>query len=135
MKTDNIYSEITDGITVLVQPVYLKDQSEPDEHHFVWAYHIRIENNGPEPVQLLSRYWHITDLSGKVHAVRGDGVVGDQPALNPGEHYEYTSGVPLETPSGFMHGTYTMINKAGLQFDITIPAFSLDSPHHAGAIH
>ena len=97
-----------DAITVTVKPIYLDDQSAPDESHFVWAYHIRIENNGGETVQLRNRYWRITDSLGRVQEVRGAGVVGEQPVLKPGESFEYTSGTPLPTPSGIMTGTYQM---------------------------
>ncbi len=130
-----IYTQTTDGITVLVSPEYLQDQSDPDQNYYVWAYHVRIENNGLETLQLLSRYWKIIDLSGKIQEVRGEGVVGDQPTLKPGEAYEYSSGTPLATPSGFMSGSYTMANNSGLHFDAIIPPFSLDSPYDLGAVH
>jgi ApaG protein len=123
-----MYSQTTRAITVTVQPIYLDDQSSPDESHFVWAYRIKIENNGGETVQLRNRYWRITDSHGRIQEVRGAGVVGEQPVLKPGETFEYTSGTPLPTPSGFMVGTYGMISDAGERFDIEIPAFSLDSP-------
>ncbi|MGB0670085.1 MAG: Co2+/Mg2+ efflux protein ApaG [Rhodospirillales bacterium] len=124
-----IYEEMTGDIRVTVQPFYLNDQSSPDENHFVWAYHVRIENQGGETVQLLTRHWRITDSAGNVQEVKGDGVVGEQPVLSPGESFEYTSGTPLPTPSGIMVGTYQMISQTGDRFDIRIPAFSLDSPH------
>jgi len=132
---ENTYSETTDGITIHVRPVFLEQQSEPDDNQFMWAYHVRIVNNGTEPLQLLSRYWRIVDLSGKVLEVRGDGVVGEQPTLNSGEFYEYSSGTPLNTPSGFMSGTYTMCNRAGDKFEAVIPTFSLDSPYQILSIH
>ncbi|MBT4888259.1 MAG: Co2+/Mg2+ efflux protein ApaG [Rhodospirillales bacterium] len=135
MNTENVYTETTAGVTIHVQPVFLDHQSEPQQNHFVWAYHVRIENNGAESFQLISRYWRITDLSGKVFEVQGDGVVGEQPVLKPGDAYEYSSGTPLDTPSGFMSGTYTMLTKAGQNFDAVIPAFSLDSPHHIAQLH
>ena len=118
-----------DAIRVEVEPIYLDEQSEPDDGQFVWAYRVQIENEGPETVQLLTRYWHITDGMGRVQEVRGAGVVGEQPVLNPGESYEYTSGTPLPTPSGIMQGSYQMRNNSGEKFDIEIPAFSLDCPH------
>ncbi|MGE0744875.1 MAG: Co2+/Mg2+ efflux protein ApaG [Rhodospirillales bacterium] len=124
-----MYSRTTREIRVTVKPTYLEDQSTPGEAHFVWAYHVRIENEGEATVQLLSRYWHITDSMGRVQEVRGAGVVGEQPTLKPGESYEYTSGTPLPTPSGIMHGTYEMRTAAGERFAVDIPAFSLDSPH------
>lgn len=126
-----MYSAITREIRVQVEPIYLDDQSEPDESQYVWAYRVQIENEGTETVQLLTRYWHITDGMGRVQEVRGAGVVGEQPVLNPGESYEYTSGTPLPTPSGIMKGSYQMRTPSGDKFDIEVPAFSLDSPHEA----
>jgi GTP cyclohydrolase I len=95
---DQMYNQTTKDISVTVTPIFLEDQSEPDEDHFVWAYQVRIENCGPGTVQLRSRYWHITDANGLVQEVRGSGVVGEQPVLEPGETFEYTSGTPLATP-------------------------------------
>ena len=126
-----MYSAITREIRVQVEPIYLDDQSEPDENHFVWAYHVEIMNDGQEQVQLRTRYWRITDALGRVQEVRGPGVVGEQPVLDPGEAFEYTSGTPLPTPSGIMAGIYQMEAAGGEQFDVEIPAFSLDSPHQA----
>jgi ApaG protein len=124
-----MYSETTRAIKITVKPVYLEDQSSPTENHFVWAYHIRIENHGGDTVQLRNRYWKITDSLGRVQEVRGAGVVGEQPVLKPGESYEYTSGTPLPTPSGIMVGAYQMESESGERFDVAVPAFSLDSPH------
>jgi ApaG protein len=124
-----MYSETTRAITVTVKPFYLDDQSSPAENHYVWAYHVRIENHGSETVQLLRRHWRITDALGRVQEVRGPGVVGEQPVLAPGESYEYTSGTPLSTPSGIMVGSYEMETPQGESFAVAIPAFSLDSPH------
>jgi len=126
-----MYSEITREIRVTVRPFFLEDQSSPDEMHFVWAYHVRIENQSPQTVQLRNRYWRITDSMGRIQEVRGAGVVGEQPVLRPGEAFEYTSGTPLTTPSGIMVGTYQMESESGERFDVNIPAFSLDSPHQA----
>jgi ApaG protein len=126
-----MYSEITRDIRITVRPFYLEDQSSPEEMHFVWAYHVRIENQGPETVQLRHRYWRITDSMGRIQEVRGAGVVGEQPVLKPGEAFEYTSGTPLGTPSGIMVGTYQMESEKGELFEVKIPAFSLDSPHQA----
>jgi ApaG protein len=126
-----MYSEITREIRVTVRPFFLEDQSSPDEMHFVWAYHVRIENQGPQTEQLRNRYWRITDSMGRIQEVRGAGVVGEQPVLRPGEAFEYTSGTPLTTPSGIMVGTYQMESESGERFDVNIPAFSLDSPHQA----
>tara|TARA_A100001037_G_scaffold134926_1_gene122243 strand:+ start:5371 stop:5787 length:417 start_codon:yes stop_codon:yes gene_type:complete len=126
---DQMYNQTTKNISVTVTPIFLEDQSEPDEDHFVWAYQVRIENHGPETVQLRSRYWHITDANGLVHEVHGSGVVGEQPVLEPGESFEYTSGTPLATPSGIMVGSYQMQTDDGDLIEVSIPAFSLDSPH------
>ncbi len=129
-----MYKETTQLIDVTVEPYYLDDQSSPDEDHYVWAYRVRIENNGIETVQLLNRHWQITDAKGQVQEVRGPGVVGEQPVLKPGETFEYTSGCPLTTPSGIMVGSYEMETLGGKRFDIKIPAFSLDSPHEESLI-
>lgn len=126
-----MYSETTRGIQVTVRPDYLEDQSSPTESHFVWAYHVRIDNQGAETVQLKSRHWKITDAYGRLQEVQGAGVIGEQPVLQPGESFEYTSGTPLSTPSGIMVGTYQMQGADGQVFDVCIPAFSLDSPHQA----
>ena len=131
----NTYAETTRAITITVEPYYLDEQSEPAEGHFVWAYHVRIENNGGKTVKLMTRHWRITDSLGNVQEVRGDGVIGEQPVLTPGESFEYTSGTPLGTPSGIMAGSYRMETDDGKSFDVVIPAFSLDSPHQAGMIH
>lgn len=124
-----MYSQTTRSITVTVKPVYLEDQSSPSDNHFVWAYRVKIENFGQETVQLLRRHWKITDAMGRIQEVTGAGVVGEQPVLHPGEHYEYTSGTPLSTPSGIMVGSYQVETVEGERFDIAVPAFSLDSPH------
>ncbi|CAA7623337.1 Co2+/Mg2+ efflux protein ApaG [Magnetospirillum sp. SS-4] len=124
-----MYSQTTRDIVVTVKPFYLEDQSSPADNHYVWAYRVRIENHGSCTVRLMRRHWIITDAIGRVQEVRGPGVVGEQPVLNPGDGYEYTSGTPLPTPSGIMHGTYEMEDEKGEVFDIVIPAFSLDSPH------
>ena len=122
-----MFSETTDNIIVTVRPSFIAEQSSPAEDKYVWAYKVRIENRGPETVQLLNRHWKITDAHGKLQEVRGAGVVGETPTLEPGESFEYTSGVPLLTPSGFMTGSYGMVTANGEGFDIAIPAFSLDS--------
>jgi ApaG protein len=123
-----MYRATTRAITVEVQPTYLEGQSSPEDEHFVWAYRIQILNGGPETVQLLRRHWHITDANGQVTEVEGEGVVGEQPVLEPGAAYEYTSGTPLTTPFGVMAGTYQMETAAGESFEVEIPAFSLLSP-------
>jgi len=124
------YSETTRHIRVSVRAFYLADQSEPERGHHVWAYRVAIANEGRETVQLLKRTWLITDGTGRTQQVHGEGVVGEQPVLEPGQSFEYTSGTPLATPSGFMRGAYHMVVAAtGEPFDVRIPAFSLDSPH------
>jgi ApaG protein len=135
-KPNDSYVETTRGVCVIVRSFYLADRSQPDEGKFVWAYKIKIENRGRETVQLLKRTWRITDARGRTQRVHGDGVVGHQPVLEPGEAFEYTSGTPLETPSGFMSGTYHMVVTASVEpFDVAIPAFSLDSPHQDARLH
>ena len=124
-----MYSETTRSIRVTVKPIYLEEQSSPADNHYVWAYHVQIENLSSDKVQLLTRCWRITDSLGRVQVVRGAGVVGEQPVLKPGALYEYTSGTPLATPSGIMVGSYEMESEEGERFDVAIPAFSLDSPH------
>jgi ApaG protein len=124
-----MYSETTNAIRVTVEPTYLEEQSSPADNHFVWAYHVMIENTGGDTVQLLTRHWRITDSLGRIQEVRSAGVVGEQPVLSPGQSFEYTSGTPLPTPSGIMVGSYGMRAADGAQFDVAIPAFSLDSPH------
>ena len=130
-----MYERLTRGIRVQVEPDYLEEQSSPDEHRYVWAYTIQIANEGGVTVQLKKRHWRITDAHGRTQEVRGDGVVGEQPVLHPGDRFEYTSGAPLTTPSGFMVGAYLMETEHGEVFDVDIPAFSLDSPHAVGAVH
>ena len=123
------YSATTRQISVTVSPTYLDNQSAPENSHFVWAYHVVIENRGRETVQLRSRHWRIANARGEVREVRGPGVVGEQPRLEPGDEFEYTSGVLLTTPSGIMTGSYQMETQHGESFDVEIPAFSLDSLH------
>ncbi len=123
------YAATTRSIRVSVRSFYLADQSRPEESHYVWAYRVRIDNTGTDTVQLLARSWVITDGRGRVQRVHGQGVIGQQPLLDPGESFEYTSGTPLETSSGFMTGTYHMtVPASGERFDVAIPTFSLDSP-------
>src|ERR1700735_2102813 len=123
-----MYTKTTNDIKVTVLPHYLGEQSEPTENRYFWAYTIQVENPGLHPVQLMNRHWHITDSMGRTQEVRGAGVVGAQPVLKPGEAFEYTSGVPLETPSGFMVGEYEMLSGKGDKLQVAVPAFSLDSP-------
>jgi ApaG protein len=127
-----MYRAVTHAIEVTVTPRFLPERSAPDNGYYFWAYTIAITNRGTETVQLKTRHWKITDAHGRLQEVRGAGVVGEQPVLAPGESFEYTSGVPLPTPSGFMRGTYGMVTMSGRSFDIEIPAFSLD---YEGAKH
>ncbi|MBL6761603.1 MAG: Co2+/Mg2+ efflux protein ApaG [PS1 clade bacterium] len=126
---------VTRNIAVSVETRFLENESDPAENYFVWAYRITIENKGDETVQLLTRHWQITDAMGRLHEVRGEGVIGEQPVLVPGAAYTYSSGTPLGTPSGFMRGSYGMQTQDGARFDIEVPAFSLDSPHEHGNIN
>ena len=123
-----MYTKTTNKITITVNPYFLEEQSEPDDQHFVWAYQVTINNLSKEVVKLKNRYWKIIDSNGDKQEVKGEGVVGEQPILNPGEKFEYTSGTPLSTPSGFMEGYYEMEKKNGSIFEASIPQFSLDSP-------
>ncbi|MBU1313232.1 Co2+/Mg2+ efflux protein ApaG [Pseudorhizobium marinum] len=123
-----MYRARTRDIEVAVETYYLEEQSCPEDSRYVWAYHIVIENHSALTVRLTHRYWHITDQSGLVDEVEGPGVVGEQPKLRPGDTYEYSSGCPLDTPSGVMFGHYRMETDEGESFDVAIPAFSLDSP-------
>jgi ApaG protein len=130
------FEAVTQNITVRVQVFYLAEQSAPESNEYKWAYHVTIINLGQDTVQLLRRTWRITDAQGRMQLVQGEGVVGQQPVLAPGEQYEYTSGTPLTTPSGFMTGQYHMRTLAsGADFDIDIPAFSLDSPFQNTSLH
>ncbi|MCX2695747.1 MULTISPECIES: Co2+/Mg2+ efflux protein ApaG [Ochrobactrum] len=123
-----MYRAVTRDIEVTAEPFYLEDQSEPDENRYVWGYRITIANNSSQTVQLRSRYWQITDGNGRIEEVKGAGVIGEQPTLNPGDSYQYSSGCPLSTTSGVMVGRYQMQLPDGSAFDVDIPAFSLDIP-------
>ncbi len=123
-----MYRSITRNIEVEVEPFYLADKSEPEDGRYVWGYRVTIANRSDNPIQVLARYWRITDGWGRVEEVRGPGVVGEQPELNPGDSFQYTSGCPLRTPSGFMVGSYTVRSGEDDFFEIDIPAFSLDLP-------
>ena len=123
------YERVTRGIRVSVSPTFLEDQSDPEEPRYVWAYTVRINNESDTPVQLRTRYWRITDSRGQTDIVAGDGVVGEQPLIRPGEGFEYTSGAPLAAPSGIMGGTYDLEGEDGRVLIATIPMFSLDSPY------
>ena len=125
-----MYQKLTNSVEITVKPFYLDEQSEPERSHFVWGYHVKIHNRGQETLQLLNRYWQITDGLGQIQEVRGPGVIGEQPVLAPGEMFEYTSGCPLSTSSGIMAGFYEMEIDGGGRFEAIIPTFSLDSPNH-----
>lgn len=129
------YEATTRDISVKVSPAFVEDDSSPMQSYYFWAYTVEIANKGEKRVQLLSRYWKITDATGRTHEVRGSGVVGEQPTLAPGESYSYTSGAPLPTPSGIMLGWYQMTAEDGEMFDVTIPAFSLDSPYTTRSVN
>lgn len=123
-----MYRSTTEDIEVEVEPFYLSERSDPADGRHVWGYRVTIANNSAQFVKLLSRHWRITDGLGRVEEVRGPGVVGEQPELNPGDSFQYSSGCPLTTSSGIMEGTYTMCDAEGRMFEVAIPAFSLDVP-------
>lgn len=118
----------TYNIRVVAQSFYIEAQSAPEQNRYVFAYMITIQNEGSIPAKLLTRHWIITDSNGKVEEVRGDGVVGEQPYLRPGEGFQYTSGTVIETPVGSMRGSYQMLADDGVTFDAAIPAFTLAIP-------
>ena len=134
-EIDDAYVETTRGIRVSVIPNYLEHQSDPEDGRFVWAYTVRIDNGSQETVQLRTRHWRIIDAEGVTEEVEGEGVVGEQPVIRPGEGFEYTSGAPLPTPSGLMVGSYGMETAGGENFNVAIPAFSLDSPYEIRQVH
>jgi ApaG protein len=123
-----MYRAVTRQIEVTVEPNFLPERSSAEQCKYFWSYTIVITNSSEETVQLRERYWIITDASGRQQHIRGEGVVGEQPVLAPGERFEYTSGVPLSTASGFMAGRYQMVSESGERFEIEVPTFSLDSP-------
>jgi len=130
-----MYQEQTRDIVIRVRPAFLDEESDPDEGVFVWSYTVEIENTGSASVQLMSREWRITDAFNKTEIIQGPGVVGEQPVIEPGQIFAYTSGAPLRTPSGFMRGAYTMRGADGDRFAAAIPGFALDSPHNAMTLH
>ena len=123
-----MFSATTNNIQVSVMPVYIDEKSDPENHMFFWAYRVSIENLGKKTVQLVSRYWHITNAVGQIEEVKGAGVVGEQPILKPGDRFEYTSGCPLNTSSGIMRGCYVMTFEDQSEIEVMIPPFSLDLP-------
>ena len=124
-----MYQATTQDINVSVLPVYIDERSDPENDRFFWAYRVEIANEGLIAVQLLERHWRIVDGLGREENVHGPGVVGMQPVIEPGNSFEYTSGCPLTTPSGFMHGSYTVEAEDGSRFEIAIPSFPLDLPN------
>ena len=124
----SVYEAETDGVTVRVTPDFLPEESSRAKGRFVWAYTVEIENRSQREFQLISRRWVITDGLNRTETVRGQGVVGEQPSLKPGEAYRYASACPLTTPSGLMGGAYQMLSVEGELFEVTIPTFSLDLP-------
>lgn len=128
MKALFPYAKATRGVVVRVSVSFLPEQSDPAKGRWFWAYHIRLENDGPMAVQLMTRRWEISDGRGALHLVEGDGVVGEQPVILPGGSYDYVSGCPLDTPSGTMIGSYGMVGEDGSSFDVAIPRFELLAP-------
>ena len=123
-----VYSCVTRDIEITVLPEFVPERSDEEHGQFFWAYTVEIANQGQTVVQVTHRHWKITDANGRLEEVRGKGVVGEQPVLKPGETFRYTSGCPLPTPSGFMVGTYRVVEDGGEVFDAAIPMFSLDQP-------
>lgn len=123
------YQKTTRAISITATPRFLPDESKPEQHRYFWAYTIDIVNEGELAIQLLAREWHITDGYGRLQEVRGPGVVGEQPIIQPHDRYSYTSGCPLVTPHGIMSGHYDMVDENGEKFVADIPAFPLHSPH------
>jgi ApaG protein len=123
-----MYRTLTDGIRITVEPYFLDSESNPAKSRYMWAYTVEVANLAHQPVQLISRYWRIIDGNGQLEEVRGDGVVGEQPVIEPNTAFTYTSGCPLKTPDGTMSGSYIMIWEEGKAFEAHIPAFALESP-------
>ena len=130
-----MYTAVTKGVKVTVEPSYDADRSEPEEGRYFWRYEIEIANLGDRTLTLTDRRWLITDANGRRQEVRGPGVVGEQPTLKPGQAFRYVSGCPLTTSSGTMVGSYRMVDETGAAIEVAIPAFSLDSPGEARVIH
>lgn len=122
-------SNLNYDIKIEVVPAYIEEQSDPDVEHYVFSYTVTIVNNGKIPAKLLTRHWVITDAEGEIQEVKGDGVVGEQPYLKPGEGFQYTSGTMMKTPVGSMHGSYQMLADDGVEFDAAIPEFYLLAPN------
>jgi ApaG protein len=122
-------TENSNKINIEVIPAYIKEQSDPTNNHYVFSYTVTIRNDGDQPARLLTRHWVITDGDGQVQEVRGEGVIGEQPHLQPGEGFQYTSGTFMNTPVGTMQGSYQMIADDGEKFDAEIPSFTLSVPN------
>lgn len=135
MSDLHTYSETTNNISISVSSEYLHQQSDPSDDHFTWAYHVHIKNIGNKIIQVLARHWKITDTKGVSHEIVGDGLVSQQPILKPGGVFEYSSGTPLATSSGFMSGSLLLIADDGELFRAVVPSFSLDSPQPNRALH
>ncbi len=127
-SADSSYSAVTDDIEVMVWPEFVDSQVSLIGNLFIWAYHVRVENHGKESAKLVARHWRIIDEQGVIQEVDGEGVVGEQPRILPFESFEYSSGVHLRHPSGIMSGHYIMQKEDGTNFEVKIPAFSLDAP-------
>ena len=130
-----MYQAQTRGVRVTAVPEFMERESAHDQGRYFWAYTIEIVNQSRQTVQLMTRHWFITDGRGEVHEVRGDGVVGKQPVLRPGESFSYTSGCPLMTPDGSMRGYYAMLGEDGVVFDVEVPLCPLDSPYVKKVLH
>lgn len=130
-----MYRATTKGVQVTVTPRFAPERSDPERSQYFWAYTVEIVNLGVDTVQLKSRHWIITDALGRVQEVRGAGVVGEEPVLPPGAHFEYTSGVPLPTSTGIMGGRYRLVTQSGESFDAEVPTFSLDVPGEARTLN
>jgi ApaG protein len=124
-----MYEAVTHRVKVTVEPAFDPERSDPDQRRYFWLYSIEIANLGDKPVTLMERHWRITDAAGRLQEVRGPGVIGETPTIEPGESFRYTSGCPLATSSGMMVGEYKMVDPEGRSFKVSIPAFSLDSPN------
>lgn len=130
-----MYQTETHGIRISVTPRFMEGESAPERDHYFWAYTIEIVNLSARTAQLMTRHWLITDGFGRLQEARGEGVVGKQPVLRPGESFSYTSGCPLGTPHGSMRGYYAMRGEDGMMFDVEVPLFALDSPYVKKVLH
>ena len=128
-ETDMYGGRQMNKIDITVKPAFIAEQSDPEKNHYVFSYTVTIRNNGSTPAKLLARHWVITDGDGLIQEVKGEGVIGEQPHLHPGEGFQYTSGTFMNTPFGTMHGSYQMIADSGEKFDAQIPSFQLAAPN------